>query len=75
LSSCLLSKNLKHTKLISPVILYGCETWVYVKRVLKRMFEPKKEEVPEGWRRLHNKELYNLYASPSIIRIIRWRMK
>jgi len=37
------------------------------------MFEPKKEEVPEGWRRLHNKELYNLYASPSIISVIKLR--
>jgi hypothetical protein len=26
-----------------------------------------------GWRKLHNKELHNLYSSPSIIRIIKWR--
>jgi hypothetical protein len=33
-------------------------------RVLRRIFEPKREEVAEGWRRLNTKELRNLYASP-----------
>jgi hypothetical protein len=27
----------------------------------------------EGWRKLHNEELHNLYSSPSIIRIIKLR--
>jgi uncharacterized alkaline shock family protein YloU len=26
--------------------------------------------VAEGWRRLHNEELHNLYVSPNIIRVI-----
>jgi hypothetical protein len=26
-----------------------------------------------GWRRLHNEELHNLYASPNIIRVIKSR--
>jgi hypothetical protein len=29
--------------------------------------------VMEGWRKLHNEELHNLYSSPSIIRIIKSR--
>jgi hypothetical protein len=29
----------------------------------------------EGWRKLHNKELYNLYTLPSIIRVIKSRMR
>jgi hypothetical protein len=29
--------------------------------------------VTGGWRKLHNEELYNLYSSPSIIRIIKSR--
>jgi hypothetical protein len=39
-------------------------------RVLRRIFEPKREEVAGGWRRLHNEELHNLYTSPNIIRVI-----
>jgi hypothetical protein len=29
--------------------------------------------VTGGWRKLHNEELHNLYSSPCIIRIIKWR--
>jgi hypothetical protein len=47
------------------------------KRVLRRIFGPKREEVAGGWRRLHNEKLHNLYASPNtitmiILRKIRW---
>jgi hypothetical protein len=38
---------------------------------LRRIFEPKRNEVTGGWRKLHNEELHNLYSSPSIIRIIK----
>jgi len=43
--------------------------------VLRRIFGPKREEVVGGWRRLHNEELHNLYASPNIIRLIMSRMR
>jgi hypothetical protein len=39
-------------------------------RVLRRIFEPKRDEVTREWRKLHNEELRDLYSSPSKIRII-----
>jgi hypothetical protein len=86
-SSSLLSKsvNIKIYKTIMlPVVLYGCESWsltlreecrlrVFESRVLRRIFGPKKDEVTGGWRRLHNKEVYALYSSPNVIRLIKSR--
>jgi hypothetical protein len=46
---------------------------IFENRVLRRIFGPKREEVAGGWRRLHNEELHNLYASQNIIRVIRSR--
>jgi len=34
-------------------------------RVLKGIFGPKRDEGTGDWRRLHNKELYDLYFSPN----------
>jgi hypothetical protein len=70
--------------IILPVVLHGCETWsltlkeehrlrVFENRVLRRIFGPKRDEVTGEWRKLHNKELHDLYLSPSIIRIIKSR--
>jgi hypothetical protein len=44
---------------------------VFENRVLRRIFGPKRDEVMGEWRKLHNKELHDLYSSPSIIRIIK----
>ena len=41
--------------------------------VLRRIFRPSRDEVTEEWRRLHNEELNDLYCSPSIVRVIKWR--
>jgi len=27
------------------------------------------------WRRLHNEELNDLYSSPNIVRVMKWRMR
>jgi hypothetical protein len=46
---------------------------VFENRVLREIFGLKGGEVTEGWRKLHNEELHNLYCSPSIIRTIELR--
>jgi hypothetical protein len=64
--------------------LYGCGTRfitlreeyilkVFENRVLREIFGPRREEVAGGWRRLHNEELRNLYASQNIIRVMKSR--
>jgi hypothetical protein len=87
LSSRLLSKNLKiiiYRTLILPVVLYGCESWsltlkeerrfrVFENGVLRRIFGPKRDEVTEEWRKLHNEELNGLYSLPNIVRVIKSR--
>jgi hypothetical protein len=40
---------------------------IFENRGLRRIFGPKREEVVEGWRRLRNEGLHNLYGSPNII--------
>jgi hypothetical protein len=45
----------------------------FLKRVLKKIFGPKREDGVGGWRRLHNKELHNLYTSLNIIRVMKSR--
>jgi hypothetical protein len=56
-------------------VLYECETWsLSVREEHKlRVFEPKRDGVTRGWRKLHNEELHNLYSLPSIITIIKTR--
>jgi hypothetical protein len=62
LSCRLLYKNIKiriYKIIILPVVLYGCDTWsltlreehrlrVFEKRVLRRIFVPKRDEVTGG---------------------------
>jgi hypothetical protein len=85
LSSSLLFKKIKikiHNTIILSVVLYRCETWSLKlieghklksseNRTLRRIFGPKRNEVIVGWRKLHNKELHDLYSSPNMIRMIK----
>jgi hypothetical protein len=41
---------------------------VFENRVLRRIFEMKRDEMTGGWRKLHNEELHNLYSPPSVLR-------
>jgi hypothetical protein len=45
---------------------------VFDVRVLS-IFGPKREDIAESWRRLHNEELHNLYTSPNVIRVMKSR--
>jgi hypothetical protein len=46
---------------------------VFENGVLRRIFGPKRDEVTGDWRKLHNRELHNLYSSPNIIRMMKSR--
>jgi hypothetical protein len=41
--------------------------------VLRRIFGPKRDEVIRQWKKIHNEELYDLYSSRSIVRVIKSR--
>jgi len=47
--------------------------WVFESRVLRGIFGPKRDEVTGEWRKLHNKELNDLYCSLSIVSVIKSR--
>jgi hypothetical protein len=44
---------------------------VFKNMVLRRIFGPKRQEIIQIWRQLHDVELQNLYSSPHIIRVIK----
>jgi hypothetical protein len=46
---------------------------VFKNRVLRRIFGPKRNEVMGQWRKLHSRDLRNLYSSPDIFRQIKSR--
>jgi len=43
---------------------------VFKNRSLRRIFGPRRDEVTGERRKLHNKELNDLYCSPNIVRVI-----
>jgi hypothetical protein len=70
---------------ILPLVLHGFETWSLTlrdeqrlrlckDRVLRQISWPTREKVTIKWKVLHNEELYNLYSSANIIRVIKSRM-
>jgi len=46
---------------------------VFESGVLKRIFEPTRDEVIGDWRKLHNEEPNDLYSSPIIVWVIKSR--
>jgi hypothetical protein len=41
--------------------------------VLRRIFGCRKDEITGEWRRIHNEELYALYSTSNIIRVMKPR--
>ena len=41
---------------------------------MRRIFGPKRDEVKNEWRKLHNEVLNDLYSSPNIVRVIKSRI-
>jgi len=46
---------------------------VFDNKVLRRIFGPRTDEVTGEWRRLNKEEQNELYCSPNIVRVIKWR--
>jgi len=46
---------------------------VFENRVLRRVFEPKRDEVTGEWRKLHNEELRDLHSLPNTVRVVKSR--
>jgi hypothetical protein len=46
---------------------------VFEKRVLRRVFGPKRDEVTGEWSKLHNEELNDLYSLPNIVYVVKSR--
>ena len=62
--------------------MYGCETWsltlreecrlrVFENRVLRKIFEARRDEVTGEWRKLQNEELNGLYLSQNVLQVIK----
>jgi hypothetical protein len=66
--------------------VYGYEIWslalreerrlrVFDNRVLRRIYGPKRDEVTGEWGKVHNEELHDMYSSPTIVRVIKSRIR
>jgi hypothetical protein len=62
------------------VVLYGSENWSLTLRqehrqraFENRVFGPKRGDVIRDWKKLHNRELNNLYSLPRVIRMMKSR--
>jgi hypothetical protein len=57
--------------------MYGYDIWkglrlrVFENRVVRGIFEPKRDKVRAGCRKLHNEGLHNVYSLPNIIKMIK----
>ena len=66
-------------------VVRRCEPWsltlrkrqvlrVFENLVLRKIFGPKRNYVTGEWRRVRHEELYDLYSTPDVIRMIKSKM-
>jgi hypothetical protein len=46
---------------------------VFENAVVRNIFGSKRGDLTGEWRRLHDEELYKLYSSPSVVRVMKSR--
>ena len=46
---------------------------LFENRVLRRIFGPRRDQVPWEWRKLRNEELSDLYSAPNSVRVMKSR--
>jgi len=51
----------------ADILLFVSYSLVFENRLLSTVFEHKRERLTQEWRKLHHKELYNLFSSLIII--------
>ena len=54
-------------------MLYPISEFLFIESISTFFFRPKGGGVTGEWRKLHNKELNDMYCSPNIVRLIKPR--
>jgi hypothetical protein len=69
-------KNIRLITDVNRIVITTCSYFSRLcirGRVLRRIFGAKMDEILGGWRKLYNEQLYNLYSSSNITRMIKSR--
>jgi len=85
LSSKVLSKEVKtqlYLTIIRPIVMYGSQCWtlrkteedrlaIFERKVLRKIYGPIYDRDLQGWRKIHNQELTELFNRPNIVNEIK----
>jgi hypothetical protein len=44
------------------IVTTGLQKGMFCKKILRRIFGPKRDEITDEWRKLHNVEIHDLYS-------------
>ena len=75
MSSAVVLVTIVCTAIVSALPQQSCKYSYYQQSLLRSQFYTFDQERDENgeWRRLHNEELYSLYRTPNVVRVIRSR--